>query len=70
MKGLHDREHTGNVLDVHASVFGNVLRRGLQKPRVIDIADDEFRHLAITCLEIADLDLLEEMLLERFLFHE
>ncbi len=70
MESLDKLEHPLQVGHFHAGIVRDLLGAGLQEAGVVDIADDQLRELAVGALQVAGVDLLDEMLLERFQAHD
>ncbi|MEY2598791.1 MAG: hypothetical protein RLZZ142_1050 [Verrucomicrobiota bacterium] len=70
MELLNDFEDALDVFEVDAAEGGDLLGAGLEEAAVVDIADEEFGDFGFVIGEFVGGDLLEEVLLEGFLFYE
>ena len=67
IKALDERKDVLEVFLGNAGVERHLLRRGLKKSVIVDVADDQLRRFAIVAVEHRLVELSHEVLLERFL---
>ena len=67
MKALNQGEHILEIFFRDPGVERHLFRSGLQKTVIVDVADDQFRGLAIVSVQKVLIELSHQMLLERLL---